>query len=388
MRGRGGSRARRSARLLGIVLVLATARTGAPTASEAPTFVVPILPSEACLSAPDGPCLAAALDIAIAAYERREFRDRVASRHLFRAVIRGVDEPAIDALLVRHDAAQAARLGPLHEEGRRERQRRRASADAEAQVAPAIADVAAERARILALRDPGTRASQAGHAVAALIRTGRAADAEALFAAAMATLPRRAPELAPGLALRTARAFAAAGNWPAWSSALLAGGYDRKVAAAKTDGPPENDPTDLVFDEPLGQGLPAEALLPWLARARDPAFRAALTRRALERQFDRGRMAAWTGDFPGFRRHVIAKTAGGELLRRDPDNAFDGGDEALLGFARNEARRRADVGLGLAVALQGSLKRLPETSAFERDTVRDRIMDAYATALVELASDR
>jgi hypothetical protein len=247
---------------------------------------------------------------------------------------------------------------------------------------PTQSEFPTERARIVAIPDRQSRVWQANKVIGALITAHRFDEAEDLLARVLKSLRGPDSSLPNYLAETSARAFGAAREWPGWSRSLAAAGYEKRLAAARTTTDAENDPTDFAVVEPLSQGVPPQQLLPWIARAKDPAFRDTLVMLMVEAAFDRGRVASWKSDIDGFRRHVVEATARGEMLRRDPENPFDAVDATLLGFCRDEASGRGDRGLALVAALQTILKPPSEDTAFERDRFRERVMDALISALL------
>lgn len=384
------SRLRRSVAVL-VSLCASIAPAWPVTEPERPAFLIETLPPATCLSEPTIACLLAAFEATVSRFENAQRGNEVASSQLFRMVAEDVNDPAVDAMLTRFSPRWTdARLATLRDERRLVLDRAAAAAAAEPKPEPvSAAALPRKRAEILAIRDLDERVSRARATVTALIRAGRPEDADGIFKAVMKSLPNRPSSLGQSFAMTAARAYGEAGDWPSWSKSLIAGGLDRQVATAKTDGGPEDDPTDMVFLEPLRQGIPNDLMLQWLERARDPAFRMGIAKLMLDAAYDRGRMAAWTRDFPAFRRYVIDVTAGGEFLRRDPDNPFAGADEPLATYVHDQLKMRHDSGLALAMSLQPHLK--PSTlpmDGSDRDRARERMVETLRSAMIAIGGRR
>ena len=343
-----------------------------------PAFLADIMPPVACLAAPSPECLVAAVEAAVSRFERPETGRKAAALRLFMAVDAGLNEPAADALLIRYDPnLTTARLREIRAKpGWSVRPPVERQADP-----PAPSEFGAERALIVGISDPHARVWRANDIIGALIRSGRIDEAEVLQAATRKSLKKGDAGPRDYLAVTSARAFGAAGAWQAWSRSLSAAGFETKLATARTTSGPEEDPTEVAVAEPLRQGIPVEKLYPWIAHAKDRAFRESLMEMMVQAAFDRGRAASWRADFGGFRRYLVETTARGEMLRREADNPFSSADEALLTFARTEADARKDRGLALAAALQTNLKPPSEDTAVARDTARERILETLIRAL-------
>lgn len=352
--------------------------TGA-VARDRPDFLVPLMPPEACMTAPDRACLLAALDHAFMTYERGMYRNDVATRTLNAVARGGVIEPALDVLRRKYDPTLTPEKLKFQAELTAkdlEVAKRTAASDA-----IQSADIGEIRAAILAEKSESSRISKAVAAVDRLTRTGRTAEADALFQAVVKTVRPGGPALA-SIAFNVSQSYAAAGAWALWSKALILGGYDRRIATATVDDPPEIDPTEAVFETPLRHRAPADVVLPWLGRARNAAYRDAMTKLVLAAAFERGRVAAWRDDFEALRRRIVTATARGELVTSQ-DRSSETPDEPMLAFADTWAARD-DHGLRLALALQRRLGFVEAMADSDRDYARSFVFQDLAAALTRL----
>lgn len=344
------------------------------------------LPSEACLSAPTQACLTQALARTIASLERDELRDQVGARAAVRLASTVVAEPALDALALRLDPQQTQeRLTALREDWRR---RSAAAPAGTADTAPTPAEVATLRGKALAFRDAGDRARAVVALMERLARHERFDAVAPLAQAALATLAgksRNEARLRRYAAVSAARLLRRGKFWPEWSAVLVAGGLDTLVARATPDSGPEDDPTDIVFAPFLDDGMPAAWLLRWTLRAQNPAFREQIMLQIVESAARAGREEAWLGDVAALRQRLIAATAGAQDIRRQmtPKSA-----EEMLALAGKVARERGDHGLALAVALQDTLKPGHDPSPSGRDHDRGFVLQALASTMTAMASDR
>jgi hypothetical protein len=370
-------------RLAAIVLAVAFA---APAPAQQRHPVAAGLPGEACLSAPTPACLAEALERAVASLERAEFRDQVGARYAFRPASTVVAEPALDALLLRLDRTLTQeRLLALRDEWRR----RLAAAPAPTpEVAPTPAEIAALRAKALAIRDAGDRSRAMIALLQKLARHERFDAIAPSMQAVMATLTGKSRDdrrLRGFVAATAARLLRQGRLWPEWSAALVSGGFDQAVARATPDSGPEEDPTDTVFDRFLDDGIPSEWLLRWALKAQNTAYREQIMLKIVESAARAGRREAWLGEFASLRQRVIAATANAEEINQQM--AATSAAE-MLALAGDEARKRGDHGLALAVKLQETLKPGYDASPAGRDHDRGFVLQAITQTMTALASDR
>lgn len=356
-----------------------------PAAAQERHPVAAGMPSEACLFAPTQACLTDALARAIASLEQDRFRDEVGARYATRPATTVVAEPALDALVLRLDKKLTQeRLIALREDWRR---RMAAGPAPTPEAAPTAAEIAALRARALAIKDAGERSRALVALMQKLARHERFETIAPLVQATLATLTGKTAED------RQSRAFVAAtaarllrqgGLWPEWSAALVAGGFDKAVARATPDSGPEDDPTDTVFDRFLDDGIPAEWLLRWALRAQNAAYREQILLQIVESSARAGRREAWLSEFAALRQRLIAATA----QAQDINQQMVARDAAeMLALAAEEARKRGDHGLALAVKLQDTLKPGHDPSPSGRDHDRSFVLQAITQTMTAMAQD-
>lgn len=354
--------------------------TSAGAAPEKP-YIAEIMPPATCVAAPDRACLLAAYQNVVSRYDNRQEGTKTGSLRLFIVAQSGLNDPAVDALVSQSSPYWTAdRLKARRAELTAQAAKPSVPSDSDV-VAPSPTEMPAEQAGILATADEHRRMWRTDKVIRALARAGRSLEAEKLLAVVQRSMRGRDTTLRDSVAVTAARSFAEAGAWPAWSRSLTAGGYPRMMADATMDSDPEVDPTEVGILEPLRLGIPVEDLLPWVARAKNPAFRDHLLLEISKAAFERGRVSAWRSDVEGVRRHVVAATARGEFLHH-PDNPFDRGDETLFRFCWDEARQHGDRVLALVAALQAAITPPSEDDVPSHDRVRERVLVALADAML------
>lgn len=356
-----------------------------PAAAQERHPVAAGMPSEACLFAPTQACLTDALARAIASLEQDRFRDEVGARYATRPATTVVAEPALDALVLRLDKKLTQeRLIALREDWRR---RMAPAPGPTPEAAPTPAELAALRAKALAIKDAGDRSRAMVALMQKLARHERFEAIAPLVQATLATLTGKTGEdrrLRTFVAATAARLLRQGGLWPEWSAALVAGGFDKAVARATPDSGPEDDPTDTVFDRFLDDGIPAEWLLRWALRAQNPAYREQILLQIVESSARAGRREAWLSEFAALRQRLVAATAQAQDINQQ---MVAGNAAEMLALAAEEARKRRDHGLALAVKLQDTLKPGHDPSPAGRDHDRSFVLQAITQTMTAMAQD-